>query len=367
MFNNQVPGQQNLQPQPVELAQARLDWQQNMLDQQQNLQQQQILQGHQQNLQQQYQQHYPREQQYLQQQYRLQQQQQQQQAQQQQQQQAPQQQQQQAHQQQQQQQQQQPGRGQAVPQDWGQDARQGPGGPQVRVAPQGNQDHGWHGNQAAPPPPPPGGPVHEDRYRDPWSHDWGLNRFKNFEDVDPPAPPWTIHNVDDRHQVMEHMQEAVQALASPDAAHERMERRNLHMEYWAGPPAWMTLQPPETLVCWAETLKDAVDVDPQAIQHLVELIKYSRLGYQEGTRIIYHLLKDSEHGNWRHGPSSWLVTACNEAMDALRSWRDWEGPYSLSRGGTGVHKGNGKGKDKGPGEGKGSSSSSGAWQQRGYR
>jgi hypothetical protein len=134
---------------------------------------------------------------------------------------------------------------------------------------------------------------------------------------------------------MEHMKAqlahgAVQVLVAPDAANERMERHNLHMEYWAGPPAWMTLQPPETLVCWAETLKDAVDVDPQAIQHLVELIKSSRLGYQEGTRILYHLLKDSEHG-------------------------------------TGVPKGKGKGKDKGPGEGKGSSSSSGAWQQRGYR
>ena len=66
----------------------------------------------------------------------------------------------------------------------------------------------------------------------------------------------------------------------------------------------------------------------------------------EGLRILAHLLKDHEEGEWHSSSSGWFKRAVNEAEQALLNPQDWEG--HLAPGAKG--KGNWS-----------SSSSSGSW------
>ena len=97
-----------------------------------------------------------------------------------------------------------------------------------------------------------------------------------------------------------------------------------NLGYFNSPPNWMTLQPSEDLRCWAGIVESDMAIEKYSIMALVELIKGGRLGCQEGSRILAHLMKDSDSSWWRQRPSKWLYKSSHEAIDAIRNWQDWD-------------------------------------------
>lgn len=88
-------------------------------------------------------------------------------------------------------------------------------------------------------------------------------------------------------------------------------------------PNWWTLEPDDTLECWKEVLQEGIELDDESLQSLVELVQnHERLGFQEGCRIIAHLLKDTDvnGGSWRTSPSAWLQKAVEETRLAFRRY-----------------------------------------------
>ena len=163
----------------------------------------------------------------------------------------------------------------------------------------------------------------------------------------PPAPPGLADDspFDD---VSDAMREIIGEHLDPQILEDRRTIWAQHAEIFGAPPTWLTLTPDASLECWAGLLQDELRLDPQALGNLVELIRSSRLGYQEGCRILAHLLKDSETGEWRSSSSAWLNRSVNEARQAINDFEYW-------------NLGSLKGKSKGKGGTSGSSSSSTRW------
>ena len=95
-------------------------------------------------------------------------------------------------------------------------------------------------------------------------------------------------------------------------------------------PIWMTLAPPQDLKCWAPILLEQ-KIDSDAVTDLVHVIRGAHEGnhgYYESIRIIAHLLKDTEHDQWRSGPSAWLHKACTESLTAMLNWDEWDCKYN---------------------------------------
>ena len=91
-------------------------------------------------------------------------------------------------------------------------------------------------------------------------------------------------------------------------------------------PIWMTLAPPPDLKCWAAILvEQKIDID--AVTDLRNVITgghEGNHGYYEAIRIIAHLIKDTEHAEWRKGPLAWLHNACSESLNAMMNWHEWD-------------------------------------------
>ena len=136
------------------------------------------------------------------------------------------------------------------------------------------------------------------------------------------------------------------------------------MQRWKEKHYFLNLIPDQVAMV---LLQQQVLLDHHATRALVELIQSGRVGYQAGCRIIYHLLKDSDNESFGRGPSRWLVSCVNEANQAIRSWEEWEGPQSSSKGGKGKYNNNELEKGKGKGHEGFSHSSSSAAQPRGFR
>ena len=92
-------------------------------------------------------------------------------------------------------------------------------------------------------------------------------------------------------------------------------------------PTWMTLAPPPDIKCWAPILVEQ-EIDFNAMTDLREVIAGGQAGgshgYYEAIRIIAHLIKDTEHPEWRKGPSAWLHNACSESLNAMMNWQEWD-------------------------------------------
>ena len=113
----------------------------------------------------------------------------------------------------------------------------------------------------------------------------------------------------------------------PDDSLMDLEKKHVtNRAHLARRPVWMTLAPPEDLKCWAPILLEQ-KIDEQAISSLLHVITSAHSGnhgYYESIRIIAHLLKDSEHDQWRRGPSAWLHKACTESLNAMLNWYEWD-------------------------------------------
>ena len=94
--------------------------------------------------------------------------------------------------------------------------------------------------------------------------------------------------------------------------------------------AWMTLTPDRILQCWSVLLID-LGIDSGSGSRLIELLQADPPhGYQEGCRLLAHLLKIRVGEARIHSPSAWFNNALQESMRALNN-RDTSGPSSSSR------------------------------------
>ena len=161
---------------------------------------------------------------------------------------------------------------------------------------------------------------------DAWTQEWGLDRLRDL----PPAPPAPQGLVDggEHRQVLRHMQEALEQAAEPEWIHDRVAIWRSVPEHLVNAPTWMTLMPDQDLKCYKSILQDDLNLDWTSIGSWVELVRNGRLGYQEGCRILAHLVKDSSSSSWRStsGPSGWLARATAEAQEAIANWREWDAP-----------------------------------------
>ena len=160
-----------------------------------------------------------------------------------------------------------------------------------------------------------------------WSQITGMKLLENIDLSNcPPYPddmvggPWSMDSL------MMSMHMALNGCQ--DAALMDLEKKHIanrsHLS--RNSPVWMTLAPPEDLKCWAPILLEQ-KIDEQAISSLLHVITSAHSGnhgYYESIRIIAHLLKDSEHDQWRRGPSAWLHKACTESFNAMLNWYEWD-------------------------------------------
>ena len=129
------------------------------------------------------------------------------------------------------------------------------------------------------------------------------------------------------------MRTAMRASVAAELLDLMLDRGEANFGRFKSPENWMTLEPPPDMNHWAAFLQNEMHIEDFAIEAFVELVEGGRMGYQEGNRILFHLMKDSSSGPWKKGnPSSWLYTVCHEALDAIRNWQDWDCEYLKSIG-----------------------------------
>ena len=88
---------------------------------------------------------------------------------------------------------------------------------------------------------------------------------------------------------------------------------------------YITFEPPRNLKCYRDDLARELQLNDDAIRDLVTLLTHSSWGYQEGTRIIHHFIKDSRKGKeWNTGPSRFIQACVGEAKRALDDWEEWD-------------------------------------------
>ena len=151
----------------------------------------------------------------------------------------------------------------------------------------------------------------------------GIGRLRNLN-VDPPAGPVTLAANPTHMDVLTDMQMSLRSSCAPELIADRLSLDQMNLRHLREPPAWMTLRPPETLRNWKAVVEEELNLDEPAVRDFVALVQRSRLGYQEGCRLLAHLLKDSESSSWSSSPSRWLSSAVAEAHNALSNWEDWE-------------------------------------------
>ena len=84
--------------------------------------------------------------------------------------------------------------------------------------------------------------------------------------------------------------------------------------------------PFQDLVCWREILEGAeLELDWVALSDWVQLARSSDLGYLEGCKIVYHLLKDSEDRDGSSSASGWLKKAVLDSNEALKNPQQFQG------------------------------------------
>ena len=191
------------------------------------------------------------------------------------------------------------------------------GGFKVAAAAEGPADPwaGWNAEEEgrrAPPGPPP-----MPKQPSPWSMVWGLDRLKSEHLMVQHAFPEFLRPSPDM-SPMEGMRAALDqhGIRRPDVEDRKilwMQHQDLVQEC----PSWLTLKPDQQLQCWEKVLVDDLDLDDFGTGGLVELIRQGRLGYQEGCRIIAHLLKDREE-EWKTSPSRWLCKVAEESREAVQ-------------------------------------------------
>ena len=160
-----------------------------------------------------------------------------------------------------------------------------------------------------------------------WSQITGMRRLENIDLNNCPSNypddmdhhPWIVESF------MMSMHMALKDI--PDESLMDLEKKHVtNRAHLARRPVWMTLAPPEDLKCWAPILIEQ-HIDERAISSLLQVISSAHSGshgYYESIRIIAHLLKDSEHDQWRRGPSAWLHKACTESLNAMLNWYEWD-------------------------------------------
>ena len=194
-------------------------------------------------------------------------------------------------------------------------------------APQG-PPQGVHPGGQGPPPPPP---VPEPNA---WANEpIGLQRLKDeYLDRLPAAPPGlpVEYQYED---IWALQQEHVRQSVIPEFVDPRLDLWAWNMGNLTEPQNWHTLQPSKNLVEYKEVLKDDLGIEHAVCVDFVELLGKGEIegaswGYQEGCRVLAHLLKDSAEGtSWRSSPSGWLKKAVEESNQAILSWQAWDANF----------------------------------------
>ena len=105
-------------------------------------------------------------------------------------------------------------------------------------------------------------------------------------------------------------------------------------------PEWVEIEQQEELWNWGGVLKEDLECDQESIEAFQILVKNrGPLGLMEGSRIIHHLLKDKQkegRGGWEWEEESdrnsrWLLTASEEALEALDKRTMWESGGPLAQ------------------------------------
>ena len=158
-----------------------------------------------------------------------------------------------------------------------------------------------------------------------------MQRLQNLDMSECPAvypddmteAPWALHTyMNSTHMALRGMSD--DALLDLEQRYD-MNYAHLHKIH----PTWMTLAPPPDLKCWAAILNEQ-KIDIEAVMDLRNVIAGGHgihgvdHGYYEAIRIIAHFIKDTEHAEWRKGPSAWLHNACSESLNAMMNWHEWD-------------------------------------------
>ena len=183
----------------------------------------------------------------------------------------------------------------------------------------------------------------------PWATMQGIDRLGYLPD-EPPVPAPEGFEVGPDAPVAQYLQQLrayAQHKIEPELLDDREDLYEREWEDLEDTPTWWTLQPEDKLECWAQLLEEDLQCDRKSCCAFVSLANQGHRGFMEALRILVHLTKDKDSGKGprRSDHSSWLMTACTEAMESLKNEEAWQqGPAA----------------SEGPAKG-GSSSSNPAW------
>ena len=186
----------------------------------------------------------------------------------------------------------------------------GPGGPAGPQQP--GAGTGWAGTSGI-------GPAA------PWDDERGLNRLKNLDRRPvPPVPHGYVAPRDHEHG-LEIQKDWLYYEMAPELVQDRMDLYRDNLMRHQEPPAWLTLQPHQDLREWSSIVQEDLAVEPWAIHAFKEVLQGGPFGVYEANRILAHLMKDSSSSSRSEGSKSrWLYKACNESLEAMRNWEDWD-------------------------------------------
>ena len=168
---------------------------------------------------------------------------------------------------------------------------------------------------------------------------------------------------------LEHMRALLVESEAPELLQDRQDVWSSYNHHLEDLPGFWTLAPDESLCCWREVLEGDLKCDFRSLECFVNLVRTDLYGYMEGTRLLYHLIKDSSKSSWRdaQGPAAWLAKGVLESKEAMADKAAWDGPSLLLKKGKGKGKGTWSMPPMGPQERSRSSytyASSSSWDDR---
>jgi len=182
----------------------------------------------------------------------------------------------------------------------------------------------------------------------PWDQKQHIERLAFLSALVPgPVPPGPVPHPDEEpEQFIMFFRQHAEAYCDRELLDDRKDIWKNEMGSLEDLPTWMTLKPDPELKIWKDILLDDLGVDPRALQPFVALVRRGHHGYQEGCRLLAHLLKDKDLSSQCYrtssSASSWMHRAsheCHEALDNPKVWEEGPGAHH------GPSKGSGKGAD----------------------